>query len=123
VFKGEYRFMGLMTTKSHKIASIKYEKKKITVWTDPKQMKQEVRYAFVDQKTGSFRIVKKRSLKNENPELALYARENQNWKSIQDQLRSTKKKGYGKKKKPSKKGKKPKKDSKKDDKEEKKSKY
>jgi len=89
-FKGEYRFMGLITTKSHKIGSIKYQKKKITVWTQPNKMKQEVRFAFVDQKTGSFRVVRKPTLRGTRGELALYVRQNQNWQSIQDQLRSKK---------------------------------
>jgi hypothetical protein len=86
--------MGLLKLKSHKIASLKYLKKKITVWTEAGQKKQVNRYAFVDNKTGSYYVVRLPSLKKKQiaKELSYYVKENQNFKSIQDQLRNTKKK-------------------------------
>jgi len=85
--------MGLLKLKSHKIASLKYLKKKITVWTEANKAKQVNRYAFVDPKTGSYYIVRLPSLTNKQvaKELSYYVKENQNFKSIQDQLRSNKK--------------------------------
>jgi len=86
--------MGLIQLNSHKIASLKYGKKKITVWTEANKAKQVNRYAFVDRRTGSFYVVRLPSLtdKQVNREMSYYVKENQNFQSIQDQLRNIKKK-------------------------------
>jgi hypothetical protein len=94
-FKGEFKFMGLIKVSSLKIASLKYLKRKVKIYTEDKKKKQEQRYAFVDFKTGSFYIVRKPSITEAklNKELSFFVPESQNWKSLQAQLRS----GKGKK--------------------------
>jgi len=94
-FTGVFRFMGLIKTTSPKIAALVYHKKVITVWTQAGKKKQEKRYAFIHGNTGSFYIVRKPTIKKAGleKELALYEPQNENFASIQAQLRKKDKKG------------------------------
>lgn len=88
-WKGDYKFMGLITTKSKKLASLKFLKFELKVYTEANKQKLEKRYGFVSTKNGSFYVVKKPTLKKDKmeAELALYQVNDQNWSSIQDQIK------------------------------------
>jgi len=105
-YPGNYKFDGFMTVKSRKIASYKFEKRKIKVYTLPNKQRTVKRFVFVDHQDGSYRVVQKPSIKTPaaiRKELALYDVNDQNFAYIQKQLKKKqpghKKGGSGSKKK------------------------
>jgi hypothetical protein len=94
-FKGTYRFRGMIKTSSLVLASFKYEKRKIKIYTSEKKGKKESRYIFVDHENGSFYVVMKPSIKNDvdlRAEMSFYDPADQNAKSIQKQIKKPLKK-------------------------------
>jgi len=90
-YKGNYLWIGMITTKDKIIASFKYEKRLIKVWTEDGKKKMESRYIFVDHQNGTFRVVLKptineKSKKDMRKEMALYDKMDQNYKNIQKQI-------------------------------------
>jgi hypothetical protein len=94
-FKGYYKFRGMIPTKSLRLASFKYDKRIINVWTKEKKSGQEKRWIYVDHHNGSFYVVQKPTIANDvdlRAEMALYDCADQNSKNIQKQIQKKMKK-------------------------------
>jgi len=94
-YPGTYRFRGLIPTSALKLASFKYEKRIIKIYTKGKKLGLEKRWIFVDHHNGSFYVVRKPSIVSDldlRQEMSFYDPEDQNAKDIQKQIQKKSKK-------------------------------
>jgi len=91
-YSGNYNFLGLIKINSKKLPSFKYEKRKIKVWTQDGKKKTEPRFILIDHHNGVYRVFIKPSINVKNraairQEMAFYDPTDQNYKSIQKQIK------------------------------------